>query len=78
MIYLIIRERDTDPTPRTRSYHPTTTLNVPGDPMVIAAPHAKEEITHTTPSPTPPVAAISSTLQPPPSTQEDLMGKIIV
>lgn len=45
--------------------------------MVIAAPHAKEiDATQTTPSPTPPVAAIATTLQPPVSTQDDLMGKI--
>lgn len=45
--------------------------------MVIAAPHAKDvEGSHTTPSPTPPVAAIATTLQPPASSQEDLMRKM--
>ena len=77
MIYLIVKSRDDDPTPVSRTYQPTKPLTIPGDPMVIAAPHAKDIDGHTTPSPTPPVAAIATTLQPPPaSSQEDLMRKI--
>jgi len=72
------KSRDDEPTPVRRTYQPSSTLTVPGEPMVIAAPHAKEEITHTSPSPTPPVAAIETTLQPPASTQEELMGNIFL
>ena len=71
------KSRDDGPDVR-RTYQPSSTLTVPGEPMVIAAPHAKEENTHATPSPTPPVAAIATTLQPPASTQEELMGKIVL
>ena len=77
VIYLVMRKsRDGEPVAVKRTYQPSTTLTVPGESIVIAAPHAKEiDNSHTTPSPTPPVAAIATTLQPPAaSTQE--MGKL--
>ena len=71
-----MRKSRDEPVVVKRTYQPSSNLAVPGDPIVIAAPHAKDiDNTHTTPSPTPPVAAIATTLQPPAaSTQE--MGKL--
>ena len=74
---MIRKSRDDHPVTVKRTYQPNTPVTVPGDSMVIAAPHAKDidNNAHATPSPTPPVAAIATTLQPPAaSTQE--MGKM--
>ena len=77
IIFLMKKQRYDDPAPVSRTYQPTKPLTVLGDPMVIAAPHAKDiEDTHATPSPTPPVAAIASTLQPAAGPKEDLMRKM--
>lgn len=77
---MMTKPRYDDPAPISRTYQPNKTLTVPGDPMVIAAPHAAKDIedAHTTPSPTPPVAAIATTLQPAAaSPKEDLMRKMM-